>query len=154
MAGTMRSLAGALVAGALLAAAPAPAADDPYAMELYTGLMSPYCPGRALIDCPSGQAAELRAWIAEQEQAGRSRGEVEQELFARYGDVILQAPRVEGFGVMAYVLPIVAFVIGGAIVWVFLRRQAAAGAGAPVSPRPLAPLDPELERRIDEELRA
>ena len=144
---------GLLLAGVLLTAAPARAADDPYAMELYTGLMSPYCPGRTLIDCPSGQAGELRDWIAAQEQAGRSRDEVEDELYARYGDVILQAPRAEGFGRAAYVLPIVAFLIGGGIVWRFLRRQAA-GAPTPALAGPRATLDPEIERRIDEELRS
>jgi cytochrome c-type biogenesis protein CcmH/NrfF len=139
-------LAGALVAG------PA-AADDPFALELYNGLMSPYCPGRTLMDCPSEQAGELRDWIAAQEESGRSRAEVEEELYQRYGDVILQAPRAEGFGLAAYVLPVIAFLIGGAIVWVFLRRQAAAGAGAAAA-RPRASLDPDIERRIDEELRA
>jgi cytochrome c-type biogenesis protein CcmH len=149
---TLRILAvAALLAGAL-AAAPAAAAEPPYALELYNGLMSPYCPGRTLMDCPSGQAAELRDWIAAQEQAGRSRQEVEDELYAKYGDVILQAPRAEGFGLAAYVLPVVAFLLGGGIVWVFLRRQAAGA--APAEPRPRASLDPEIERRIDEELRA
>lgn len=153
----MRSLGIALLlAGALLAAGgapPAAAAEPPYSIELYNGLMSPFCPGRTLMDCPSSQATEMRDWIAAQEQAGRSRQEVEDELYAQWGDVILQAPRAEGFGLAAYVLPIVAFAAGGAIVWVFLRRQAAAGAGAaPARPRPS--LDPEIERRIDEELRA
>lgn len=161
----MRSLgAAALVAGALLAAPGASAEQSPaarpeaaaagesYSMELYNGLMSPYCPGRTLMDCPSGQATELRDWIAGQERAGRPRQEVEDELYAKYGDVILQAPRAEGFGLVAYLLPVVAFLIGGGIVWAFLRRQAAGG-GAPVA-RPRASLDPEIERRIDEELRA
>lgn len=143
-----------LLVAALLGAAPAaPAADEPYALELYNETMSPYCPGRTLMDCPSGQAAELRAWIAAQEQAGRPRADVEAELYERYGDAILQAPRPEGFGLAAYLLPIFAFVAGGAIVWLFLRRQAA-GRPAPATPGPRAPLDPELERRIDEELRA
>jgi cytochrome c-type biogenesis protein CcmH len=153
----MRSLAiAALLAGALLAAWGAPpaaaAAEPPYALELYNGLMSPYCPGRTLMDCPSSQATELRDWIAAQEQAGRTRQQVEDELYEKYGDVILQAPRAEGFGLAAYVLPIVAFAAGGAIVWIFLRRQAAGASAAP--PRPRASLDPEMERRIDEELRA
>jgi cytochrome c-type biogenesis protein CcmH len=148
----MRSLGiGALLASLLLVAPAARAADEPYSLELYNGLMSPYCPGRTLMDCPSGQAAELRDWIAGQEQAGRSRQEVEDELYEKYGDVILQSPRAEGFGLAAYVLPIVAFLVGGAIVWVFLRRQAAARSVAG-GPRPS--LDPEIERRIDEELRA
>ena len=161
----MRSLgAAALITGALLAAPGASAEQSPaarpqvtaagesYALELYNGLMSPYCPGRTLMDCPSGQATELRDWIAGQEQAGRPRQEVEDELYAKYGDVILQAPRAEGFGLAAYVLPVIAFLIGGVIVWLFLRRQAAAGAGA-AQARPRASLDPEIERRIDEELR-
>jgi cytochrome c-type biogenesis protein CcmH/NrfF len=152
---TVRSFGvAALLAGALLlgGCGREEAADAPYAVELYNGLMSPYCPGRTLMDCPSGQATELRDWIAGQEQAGRPRQEVEDELYAKYGDVILQAPRAEGFGVVAYLLPVVAFLIGGGIVWAFLRRQAAGG-GAPVA-RPRASLDPEIERRIDEELRA
>lgn len=140
-----------------MAGAPTAHAEDaPYSMELWNGLMSPYCPGRTLMDCPSGQATELREWIAEQEQTGRSRQDVEDELYAQFGDVILQAPRVQGFGIAAYVLPIVALFAGGAIVWVFLRRQVAAGAtthAAAIPPRPAA-LDPEIERRIDEELRA
>ena len=145
---------GLLLAGALLVVAPAaPAADEPYALELYNESMSPYCPGRTLMDCPSEQAAELRGWIADQERAGRSRGDVEAELYQRYGDVILQAPRAEGFGLAAYLLPLAAFLAGGAIVWLFLRRQAA-GRPVPAPPGPRAPLDPELERRIDEELRA
>lgn len=152
----MRSLALAvLLAGALFAAGstpPAAAAEPPYAVELYNSLMSPFCPGRTLMACPSSQAAEMREWIAAQEHAGRPREAVEDELYAQWGDVILQAPRAEGFGLAAYVLPIVAFLAGGGIVWVFLRRQGV-GAGVP-PPGPRAPLDPEIERRIDEELRA
>jgi cytochrome c-type biogenesis protein CcmH len=140
-----------------MAGAPVVRAEEaPYSMELWNGLMSPYCPGRTLMDCPSGQATELRDWIAEQEQAGRSKQEVEDELYAQFGDVILQTPRAQGFGIAAYVLPVVALFAGGAIVWVFLRRQVAAGAttDAPAIPQRPAALDPEIERRIDEELRA
>ncbi|HEY8493844.1 MAG TPA: cytochrome c-type biogenesis protein CcmH [Myxococcota bacterium] len=147
------ALAVAALLGALLGggAPEARAAERPYAIELYNGLMSPYCPGRTLMDCPSEQAAALRQWIAEQERAGRSREEVEEQLYREYGDVILQAPRAEGFGLAAYVFPVIAFFLGGAIVWRFLRRQ---GGGAPLPAGPRAPLDPEIERRIDEELRA
>jgi cytochrome c-type biogenesis protein CcmH len=125
-----------------------------YSVDLFTQLMSPYCPGRTLMDCPSSQAAELRSWITEQEQAGRSRSDVEEQLYEQFGDVILQAPRAQGFGLAAYLLPVVAVLVGGAIVWLFLRRQAGGAGGATVgSPTPVV-LDPEIERRIDEELRA
>ena len=147
-----RTLVLALLAGWLAAAPTVRAADAEPAptwhQELWTGLMSPFCPGRILIDCPSPQAAELRTWIADQERAGRSRADVEAQLYAQFGDVILQAPKAQGFGLAAYVVPLIAFGCGGAVVWLFLRRQRRAAAG----PAPLAATDPEVERQIDEEL--
>jgi cytochrome c-type biogenesis protein CcmH len=152
-----RAIAGALVLGLVLAAgsvaAPADEAASAWHTEMWNGLMSPFCPGRALIDCPSEQAAELRAWIAAQESAGRSREEVEQQLYQQYGDVILQAPRARGFGLAAYVIPVLAFAAGGALVWAFLRRQSRGGAARGPGGAPVELVDPELERRIDEELR-
>jgi len=136
---------------ALVLAAGVPAAEEPaptWHQQLWTGLMSPFCPGRVLIDCPSPQAAELRAWIAAQEAAGRSRADVEAQLYAQFGDVILQAPKAQGFGLAAYAIPLLAFAAGGGVVWLFLRRQRRAGS----APAPLAAADPEIERQIDEEL--
>jgi cytochrome c-type biogenesis protein CcmH len=148
----VRAAAWVLALGIALAAASAAAEDPPFHTELWNGLMSPFCPGRTLIDCPSGQATELRDWIQQQEEAGRSREEVEQALYQQYGDVILQAPRARGFGLAAYVIPIVAFAAGGGVVWAFLRRQARGRAAEERRVPPPTPLDPALERRIDEEL--
>jgi cytochrome c-type biogenesis protein CcmH/NrfF len=113
--------------------------------------MSPYCPGRSLSDCPSPQAADLREWIVEQEEAGASRSEVEKELFRVFGERILQAPRAEGMGLLAYLIPAAAFAAGGALVVVFLRRQRPAVQGA--EPAPAAAVDAELERMLEEEIR-
>jgi cytochrome c-type biogenesis protein CcmH len=112
--------------------------------------MSPYCPGRALIDCPSSQAAELRTWIADQEKAGRRREDVEAQLYEQFGDVILQAPKATGFGLAAYVIPVVGVALGALVLVIFLRRQAAAAKRTP-APVAMAP-DPELDRLIDEEM--
>ena len=134
-------------AGAAVAAdAPAPG----WAHELPHELMSPFCPGRTLADCTSEQAGTLKAWLLVQEAAGRSREDVEAELLARYGDVILAKPRASGFGLAAWGLPIGAFLAGGAFVALYLRRQARE---AHAEHRPAAPLPPELERLVDEELR-
>jgi cytochrome c-type biogenesis protein CcmH/NrfF len=148
-------LAALTVAGLLLgASAPlASAADDPWSFELWNELMSPYCPGRTLSDCPSGKAEELRGWIQDQEREGRSKEEVSEQLFVRFGDVILQAPRARGIGLVAYVIPVLAFLIGGAFVYVFLRRQGrGAAVTVPSAATAEAPTDPELERLVDEEL--
>ena len=124
--------------------------SDGFGHALARDLMSPFCPGRTLADCPSPDAATLRAWILGQEASGRSRADVENELLERYGEQILAAPRARGFGLTAYAIPIVVFVAGGALVGLFLRRQSRAARSAP--PAPAEPLSPELERLVDEEL--
>jgi len=123
---------------------------DSWHYDLWSHLMSPYCPGRTLLDCTSSQAAELRGWIADQEKLGRSRAEVEAQLYQEFGDVILQAPKPQGFGLAAYVIPALAFLVGGAVVAIFLRRQTPS---APPPPSAVPPFDPDIERRIDEEMK-
>ena len=147
----------AIVVLALAAALPAAAESEAaapagggYAHALAREIMSPFCPGLSLADCPSSQAHTLRAWISVQEAAGRPRDEVFQELLARYGDQILSAPRARGFGLTAWAIPIGAFLGGGALVWIFLRRQTGGARAAPG--KPAAPLPEELERLVDEEL--
>ena len=134
----------AFAAGAEVAAEP-----EGWAYKLPKELMSPFCPGRTLSACPSPRAEDLRMWLIVQEASGRSREDVEAELFERYGDVLRPAPRAEGFGLTAYVFPVIAFLAGGVVVVVFLRRQTRTTAtAAPTSHAP----DPELERIIDQEL--
>jgi len=163
---TRAILAAGLVAGALALGAGGARADEgggaaSWGYGLANELMSPYCPGRTLNDCPSGQALELKSWILAQESAGRSQAEVEADLYARYGDVILQAPKATGFGLAAYVLPVLAVAAGAALVVVFLRRQGAraaratalaapAAAAAPVgSPVAASALEAELEAELE-----
>jgi cytochrome c-type biogenesis protein CcmH len=114
--------------------------------------MSPFCPGRTLPDCPSPQAADLQRWIRDQERIGRSRNDVETELVSQFGDVILQSPRTNGFGLAAYVIPVVALLAGGSLLVYFLRRQTRQGE-TPVLPTGPRPVDPELERLLEAELR-
>jgi cytochrome c-type biogenesis protein CcmH/NrfF len=142
---------GVLLALALLCAGPAAAASDGWAVELERELMSPYCPGRSLVECPSPQATELRMWIHAQEQAGVAREEVEARLTAEFGDTLRHAPRAEGWGVWAYLMPGLALLAGGVLVVWFLGR------GGPPDDRPPpgpSQRDPELEREVDRELGA
>jgi cytochrome c-type biogenesis protein CcmH len=142
---------GALLLGVSTATAAdeATAAPEGWAYQLPHDLMSPFCPGRTLSACTSPQADELRMWLIVQEASGRSREDVEAELFERYGDVLRPAPRATGFGLAAYVFPVIAFLAGGVVVVVFLRRQTRAAAESQPSSHPS---DPELERVIDQEL--
>jgi cytochrome c-type biogenesis protein CcmH/NrfF len=141
---------GVLLLGLALPVAADAAEPEGWAYDVWHDLMSPFCPGRSLADCPSPQAESLRAWILVQEATGRSRTDVEAELLERYGDVILAAPRAEGIGLAAYAIPALAFLAGGVLVGVILRRYTRTG---PAAPRPSAEaLDPELARLVDEDL--
>lgn len=111
--------------------------------------MSPFCPGRTLSDCPSQAAKSLVMWIVVQEAAGRGRSEVEEELFERYGEVMRPAPKAEGIGVTAYLIPALVFAGGGLLIGIFLRRQTRGAQQQEAAP---PADDPELERIIDEEL--
>ena len=177
-----------VLAGALAGASPvvaqtadSSASEPSWAYELWHDVMSPYCPGRTLAECPSPQADELRLWILTQSAAGASREEVEASLYARSGDQIRTTPRAEGWGLAAYVIPVVAFVFFGVVV-VWVLRRLVSGTRSPESgvatPSPTAahraPIvspgdsssdvdhtsdvdntsDAELERRVDEELGA
>ena len=122
MSAPVRSVCAALFALAALvtsASAEAPAANPgdtapSWAYDLPNDLMSPFCPGRSLADCPSPDAASMRMWILVQAAAGRTREDVEAELFERYGEMIRSAPKAEGFGASAYWMPAAFFAGGGA----------------------------------------
>lgn len=141
---------------------PAARGADSYGYDLARELLSPWCPGRTLADCPSPNAESARLWILVQEAAGRTEDEVKADLLDRFGDQILGAPKAEGVGLAAYLVPATAFLIGGGLVFVFLRRQTRQARQARRSASDAsevlaldgseAPLDPELERLVDEDL--
>ena len=147
----LASLALGLALLALAGAAPQARASEGWAYEMANELMSPFCPGRSVADCPSPQAQTLRMWLIVQEAAGRPRAEVEAELIARYGESVLGAPRARGFGLTAYLIPVAVVAAGAALLVWFLRRQTR-GAPALRPAAPSAPLDPALERLVDERL--
>jgi cytochrome c-type biogenesis protein CcmH/NrfF len=148
-------LAALALAGGALAAQEA--AEPPsWAYQLPHDLMSPFCPGRTLAECPSPQADQLRLWILTQAAAGASREELESALYQRFGDQIRSAPRASGWGWSAYAIPIAGFLLGGGLVVFALRRIVRRGSSPAAAASPVAPPpgDPELERLLDEELRS
>ena len=143
--------------------------EGPFTADLAAEMMSPYCPGRTIASCPSPQAGELIQWMQIQEAAGASKEEVVEMLIERFGEEILGAPKAEGTGLLAYVIPVVGFVGGGGVAAVVIRRMVghfddddddapgppSSGGGA--SPSDVAPPsadDDEFARRVEAELAA
>ena len=145
----MRGAALALIA--LVLAAPAGASEQrPTAAELESELVCPVC--ETTLDTSNAPVAlRMKAYIRERIAAGDTKSEIKDKLVAQFGPAVLAEPSKHGFNLLAWVLPFVALGIGAAalgwLVWRWSRGRArsAAPAGGP-------PIDPELERRVDEEL--
>lgn len=132
------------------AAAPAAGESSGWSAELAKQVMSPFCPGLALSECPSPQAEQLRLWISAQEQAGMSRAETEQRLYEVWGDQLRHSPRAQGIGILAYAVPGAAILLGGAVALGFLRRQSRRGGSRREAAS--APEEPELAALVDREI--
>ncbi len=151
----IRALGLALVV-ALALAAPAVASEErPTLEELERELTCPTCK-QSLAMSNAPVADRMRAFIRERIAAGDTKSEIKAKLVAEFGEGVLAAPPKRGFNLLAWVLPLGG--LGAAAValafvarrWLRVRAEAAPRGGASVNGRP--PLDPELERRVDEEL--
>ena len=138
---------------ALLLAAPATAAGKPTLAELEHEVMCPTC--HTLLELSQAPIADrMRAFIRRRIAAGDSAAQIKQRLVAQFGEGVLAAPPAQGFGLVAWLLPVGGSLAVGAVVLVMLRRwkrerdaEPAVAAGAAG-----AQLDPELARRLDREL--
>lgn len=118
-------------------------------------LMSPFCPGRTLAQCPSPQADALRVWILAQEAAGATREEVEAELVARYGEELRPAPPASGLGgAAAYGVPVLAVLVGGPLAFLALRRLVGRSRASDASPSGsnVPALDADVAAQLEREL--
>jgi cytochrome c-type biogenesis protein CcmH len=124
------------------------------ASDIFHSVMSPFCPGKLLADCPSSQAGALRQQIRERIAAGESGDAIRQELIETYGEAVRAAPRARGFDLLAWVLPPVALGLGAliAVLWLRRRRPAASTAGEGQGEAKAA-IDDEARKRLEEELR-
>ena len=140
----------ALVLVAALLAVPVAHASErhPTLAELEGEVMCPV--GGTTLDQSNAPAAQqIKRVIARRIAAGDTKSEIEDRLVANYGESILAAPPQHGFGLLAWWLPIAGIVAAALLVgfgaWRWSRDR---------EPPPQAtPLDPALERRLDDELR-
>ena len=141
-----------LLSAAAFVAFPGIAHADPQdvANAVAHEVMSPYCPGVTLHDCPSSSAQEMREEIAGWAEDGMTKDEILARLEDEFGSSIRAVPRGSG-GVFAWLLPALGLA-GGAAAAVLLarrwsrRRPEPPAAGPAASPEAAARLRAELDR--------
>jgi cytochrome c-type biogenesis protein CcmH len=138
-----------LVVLAALLVAPAARAGEqhPTLPELEGEVMCPVC-GTTLDQSDSPAAQQIKRVISNAIAAGETKSQIKQRLVAEYGEAILAAPRRKGLGWLAWLLPLAGLLAAAVLVAFGAWRWSSAREPAPAA----TPLDPALERRLDDEL--
>jgi cytochrome c-type biogenesis protein CcmH len=152
----MRRLVAAVAVALVLPASASAACPELRSLE--GELMCPTC-GTTLELSNAPAANQIRRYVCERAAAGDSNGEIRDQLVADFGPGVLASPPKKGFDLLAWVLPLLALgagaaVLAGLVVRWSRRREPEpkpAVAGEP-SANGRAELDPELEKRLDDEL--
>jgi cytochrome c-type biogenesis protein CcmH len=139
---------------ALAAVAGCGGEEKPTPAELEAELTCPTCNGPlALSNAPV--ADRIRAFVRERIAAGDSESEIKEKLVESFGESVLAAPPREGFNWLVWVLPLAGGAVAVVLLGIAVRHWAQSRSAEPAPPDPSRngrPLDPDLERRLDEEL--
>lgn len=137
----------------------AQAAPEDVANRISGEIMSPYCPGVTLHDCPSKEADALRERIEDRAAAGWSEERIMNELVAQYGESIRAVPSSDGGGIVAWLLPGLVALVGFGFAatlaarWTRARERDRADEDL-AARRALRDRTPEQRRRLNAELAA
>jgi cytochrome c-type biogenesis protein CcmH len=146
--------AAALLLLLLLLASPAAASErHPTLSELEHEVMCPTC--HQLLELSHAPVADrIRAFIQTRIDAGDTKSEIKRQLVSEFGEAVLAAPPTRGFGLLAWLLPLLGLAGTGAVIAVLARRwtRPTLGPAEPVQADSASELDPSLARRLDEEL--
>lgn len=144
-----------LALAALVGAGAAAASEQrPTLQEIEREVICPTC--STTLDLSNAPVAErMRAFIRARIAAGDTKSEIKDKLVAEFGEGVLASPPRSGFNLLAWALPLggaLAALVAVGVLALRWSRARAPGSAVDPSRNGRGPLDPELERRVDEEL--
>lgn len=127
----------------------------PTLSELEPQLVCPSC--KTTLDLSTAPIAErMRVFIRKRTAACASEDEIKAELVAQFGPRVLATPSKRGFDLLAWLVPLggvlVAVAVVGVAAWRWSARRGPPEKPADPSSNGRAQLEPDLERRLEEEL--
>ena len=143
------------LAAALVLASPARAQQTERAKSIGERMLCMCGCNQVLTQCNHVGCSSLAAMTTELDQrvARNESDDLTLQAFVQeYGEKVLAAPRTQGFGLTAWVMPILVVLVGLMVIWFVLgrwRRQAIAAPAAHVSPELLARAQRETNREED-----
>ncbi|MDQ1509745.1 MAG: cytochrome c-type biosis protein CcmH [Actinomycetota bacterium] len=112
-----------VIAGIVLAARSGPSnAPAARAARLDRELACPVCVGESVADSNAPESRAIRIDIVKRIRAGQRDSEIRDAYVGIYGEHILLTPSNGGIGIVAWGIPIVALVLGGAGIGFAVRR--------------------------------
>lgn len=148
------ALLAALVTALGMAGTAAASETHPTLAELEKELICPTC--HTTLELSNSPIADrMRTFIRARIAAGDTKSEIKSKLVAQFGESVLAAPSKRGFNLLAWLLPLAGIVAAGVVIGFLAHRWSRRPPDSvPTDPSAngSAPLGPELERRLDEEL--
>jgi cytochrome c-type biogenesis protein CcmH len=112
------------------------------------------CPHLSVSVCTCSKADEIKAEIKQKIAQGMTEQQIVAAFVAEYGQTVLSTPPKSGFNLAAWMAPFLAFLVGGFVLFAFLKRQQ----NPADDPPPSSPdgnknnPDDEYRQRLNEEL--
>lgn len=122
----------------------------PTLAELEAEIICPTC-HTTLDQSDAPIARRMKQFIAARIAAGDTKSEIKDKLVAQFGETVLAAPPKRGFGLLAWLLPIVGVLGAGGAIGLLAWRWSRVGERTAAEAVPA--LGPDLDRRVDDELR-
>jgi len=101
---------------------PADSALEARTSAVASQLRCPVCQGLSIQDSPSDLAQSMRSLVRDQLASGRTPDQVKAYFVSKYGEWILLEPKPSGFNLLAYAVPLVVVLGGGAAIVLAVRR--------------------------------
>ena len=87
-------------------------------------LMCPVCPAETIDQSQADVAIQMRELVREKLRAGESEDQIFNFFVDRYDKGVLAEPPAEGFNILVWVIPPLAFLLGLALIWLGFRQLA------------------------------
>jgi cytochrome c-type biogenesis protein CcmH len=114
------------------------------------------CPHLAVSQCTCSKADEIKAEIKQKIAQGMTEQQIINSFVAEYGQTVLSAPPKSGFNLSVWMIPFLAFVVGGIVLFAFLKNQQRPPEDQPPSAPPKtsdqSDPDEEYRQRLNDEL--
>lgn len=114
------------------------------------------CPHLSVNVCTCSKADEIKAEIKQKIAQGMTEQQIVNAFVAEYGQTVLSTPPKSGFNLSVWMIPFLAFLVGGIVLFTFLKNQQRPQQNRPPTGPSKMPdqkdADEDYRQRLSEEL--